>query len=42
MEYDTNECVAPESKITKALPWEIERIPVTTSLDVLASPGVKA
>jgi len=42
MEYDTNKYVAPESKRTKALPYEIERVLVTTSLDLLASPGVKA
>ena len=41
-QYDTNECVAPKSKRTKALLEEMGRVPVTTSFDAAASLGVKA
>jgi hypothetical protein len=38
-EYDTNECVAPESKSTVAWWGEIKSVPVTTSFDAAATPG---
>jgi hypothetical protein len=41
-EYDTNECVAPESKSTVAWRVEIKSVPVTTLFDSAASPRVRA
>ena len=41
-QYETNECVAPESKKTKALPDEMGRVPDTMLFEATASPGVKA
>ena len=41
-QYNTNECIALESKRTKALLDEMGRVLVTTSFDAIASPGVKA